>query len=410
MSDSNLSRALAEVERVNADAGDDALSLGVLTPLTGPGDPVAGELIVRGACLGVEYVREHGGVRGGRQFRLVVENDQATAAEEGMQRSAVAGLAKLAMVDEVLALLGQWHLRTAGVVVETAERLGVPIFVENGHSTITAERRRTLFRTYFTIADRMPLLLRFLAEQGLRRVAVLGPNTVFGLMMADTLEEQAPAHGEFELLRFDFDQETTTTVHPQLEEVRDWRPDVVVNCGVVRTNYMVLNEAAEVGLRPDPPMVVTFPFPLRSDDYWRLAGEAGNLVVWPATHYRPSWSGLTEIGRWFTERYAERHGSFPPDNSLSAFTDVTIVAQALERASGEGREDLLAALENGSFDTWRGPVRFERGPEHWHHSPPELVLMQYHEVGQSFDDAAIVYPPEARTHEYVAPERTAGAS
>ena len=272
MSDSNLSRALAEVERVNAGAGDDALTLGVLTPLTGPGDPVAGELIVRGACVGVEYVREHSG----RQFRLVVENDQATAAEEGMQRSAVAGLAKLAMADEVLALLGQWHLRTAGVVVETAERLGVPIFVENGHSTITAERRRTLFRTYFTIADRMPLLLRFLAEQGLRRVAVLAPNTVFGLMMADTLEEQAPAHGEFELLRFDFDQETTTTVRPQLEEVRDWQPDVVVNCGVVRTNYMVLNEAAEVGLRPDPPMVVTFPFPLRSDDYWRLAGEHVN--------------------------------------------------------------------------------------------------------------------------------------
>jgi branched-chain amino acid transport system substrate-binding protein len=171
---------------------------------------------------------------------------------------------------------------------------------------------------------------------------------------------------------------------------------------------MVLNEAAEVGLRPDPPMVVTFPFPLRSDDYWRLAGEAGNLVVWPATYYRPSWSGLTEIGRWFTERYADRHGSFPPDNSLNAFTDVTIVAQALERASGEGREDLLAALERGAFETWRGPVRFERGPEHWHHSPPELVLMQYHEVGQSFDDAAIVYPPETRTHDYVAPER-AGA-
>ena len=51
MSDSNLSRALAEVERVNAGAGDDALTLGVLTPLTGPGDPVAGELIVRGACV-----------------------------------------------------------------------------------------------------------------------------------------------------------------------------------------------------------------------------------------------------------------------------------------------------------------------------------------------------------------------
>ena len=399
------SRAAAEVEAINQVARQgESIKIGILTPLTGPGDPMAGELFIRGACLGAEYIREHGGVRNGKQLEFVVQNDQATAASEGMPRSSVAGLARLAMVDNVFCVIGQWHLRTAEIVSKTAELLGVPIFIENGHNTITMQQRRTLFRTYFTIADRVPLMLRFMVEQKMRRVAVLAANTVFGLMIADTIEQFNQKLGcNLELLRFDFDQESTTDVYDQLRCVKDFKPDLIVNAGVVRTNYMIINQAAELGLRPGVPMMATFPFPLRSDDYWRLAGENGNLMVWVSTYYRPSWTGLRKIGRWFTNRYVEKYGNFPPDNTLNAFTDVTIIAQALELARDETRTDLIEALESGEFDTWRGAVRFLRENDQWHHSSPELVLMQYQQVGQNFDDAPIIYPAEARTHQYVAP-------
>lgn len=393
------SRAQDQIDSVNAQAGAHAAPLGILTPLTGPGDPVAGELIVRGACLGAAYLREHGIA----DVRFVVQNDQASAADEGMQRSAVAGLAKLAIVDEVLAVVGQWHLRTAEHVTRTAELLGVPIFVENGHNSITTKQRRTLFRTYFSIADRVPMIIDFLAEQRLRRVAIIAPNTVFGGMMADTLVEVANVAGGFTIIRFDFDQESTTEVYDELRQIQDFAPDVLINCGVVRTNYMVLNQATEIGLLPDVQQLVMFPFPMRSDDYWRLAGEAGNLVIWPATAYRPSWTGLTAMGQWFTDRYAATFESFPPDNALNAFTDITVIGQALAAAGTPDREAVLAALEGGTFDTWRGPVSFAREAEHWHHSPPEFMLMQYQKHGQNFDDAAVIYPPSARTATYLAP-------
>lgn len=403
--DSNESRATQEVEANNQLArSGETIKIGILTPLTGPGDPVAGELFVRGACLGAEYVRKHGGIRGGKQIEFVLQNDQASAAAEGMQRSAITGLARLALADEVRSVIGQWHLRTAEVVSRTAERLGIPLFIENGQNTITTQQRRTLFRTYFTIADRIPLMLRFMAEQKMQRVAILAANTVFGLTTANTLELFNQTLGfHLDILRFDFDQESTTDVREQLKQVKAFHPDLIVNAGVVRTNYMIINQATELGLFPGTPTMVTFPFPLRSSDYWRLAGPSGNLVIWPTTHYRPSWDGLQEIGRWFTERYAEKYGSFPPDNTLNAFTDVTIIAQALEQAQGETHDDLIQALETGSFDTWRGPVSFSRGQEHWHHSPPEIVLMQYHRFEQNFDDAAIIYPPEVKTHDYVMP-------
>jgi branched-chain amino acid transport system substrate-binding protein len=403
--DDSKGRATAEVAAINEMAGLDPVPLGIITPITGPGDPMGGELAVRGACLGAEYLREHGGVLGGRQVRFVLQNDQEGAGpDQLMQRTCIGGMAKLAVYDKVVAALGQWHLRTAPLVAEVAEAFGVPIFIENSHSTITSRGWRTVFRTYVAISDRLPMMVEFAAKQGWRRVAVLAANTVFGQMTADTFLDVAKERGyDMEFLRFDFDQETTTDVREQLRAVAAFRPDLLFNSAVVRTNYMVINQAEELGILPGTPMIVGFPFPMRAADYWRLAGEAGNHVVWPAIPYRPSWAGLTAMGRWFTDAYLSRYGSFPPDNALNAFTDVTIIGQALDAAGVAERGPLLDALEAAEFDTWRGAVRFERGPVHWHHSPPEFSLMQYQRVGQSLDEATVVYPPEAATGEYVAP-------
>lgn len=383
--------ARADIEAANAEAGERPIKVGILTPLTGPGDPVAGELVARGARLGAEYVREQG-IAGGRGVTFIMRNDQTTAEADGMARSVVGETAKLAEIDQVTAVLGQWHLRTAPYAAALCEKLGLPMFVENGHSDVTVGNR-AIFRTYFSIADRVPLMLDFLAAQGMRKVAILAADTRFGLDTADTLEKYGRSAHDMEFLRFDFPQETTTDVREQLREVARFGPDVIINDGVVRTNYMVLKQAAELGLRPQVPMMVTFGFPMRSDDYWRESGDAGNGIMWPTSLYRPSWRGMTEIGHWFTDRYRRRYGTFPPDTSLSAFTDVTLIARAVVLAGGDDRDKVIAALESAEFPTWRGPVRFERGERHWHHSPPQLQIMQYQKAGQSFDEAAVVYPP-----------------
>jgi branched-chain amino acid transport system substrate-binding protein len=393
-------RARAEIATVNAAAEADAVHIGILTPLSGPGDATAGELVVRGACLGARYAREHLG----RTVRFSVQNDQAGAAEEGMQRSAVGGLAKLAMVDEVIAALGQWHLRTTPWVADTAEKLGLPMFIENGHSTVTAEGRRTIFRTYYTVAERSRMMVDFMAAEGMRKIAILAADTVFGLQTAQTLEDFAKEAG-MEVLRFDFAQETTDDLRPELTRIRDFGPDILINDGVVRTNYLIVHQAVELGLLPAVPMMATFGYPLRSADFWRLAGPAGLGFVWPATYYRPSWPGLTEVGRWFTEAYRETYGSFPPDTSLSAFTDVTIIVRALANAARQDRAALIDSLEAQSFPTWRGDVRFTQVGEHLHHDAPDIYLMQYQKPEQDFDEAAIVWPPAVRTDDYRTPQQ-----
>jgi branched-chain amino acid transport system substrate-binding protein len=267
-----------------------------------------------------------------------------------------------------------------------------------------------VFRTFTSIGERVPILVEFLAAHGMRRISILAGDTVFGLTCAETFEREAARTpgAPFEIQRFDFPQDGTEDLRPELRKIREFAPDLILNIGLIRTNYMIINQAEELGLLPGTPMMAPFQWPLRSADFWRQAGPAGNLLVWPASQFSPSWSGLTEIGHWFVDRYTEKYGTLPPDTALNTFTDVTIIAQALEAldvpAVDNGcREQLVEMLESRSWNTWRGPVAFTRGDTHWHHSPPPVVLQQYQEVGQDLSTLAIVYPPEHATHDYIRP-------
>lgn len=402
----HASRAHALVDAHNSTLRGTAMPVGVLTPLTLPGDPTAGELVVRGAVLGARYVSENPSQFSGRQVRLLLENDQQTAHVEHMSRSAAGGMAKLVLLDEVSAVIGQWHLRTTPVVADLAERLGVPTFIENGHNTVTTGRKQ-LFRTYFSIADRAPLMAGFAQSQGWKRVAVIAADTVFGQSLADTVIEvfQDTIPG-LEVFRADFEQDGVTDLDAPLSEAADFTPDVLINAGVVRTNYMVVESARRCGLLPKIPMMACFPFPMRSADYWKLAGDAGAGVTWPATRFSPDWPGLTPIGRWFAETHRAEFGSYPADNALNAFTDITVLAQAAALAGSSSRSSLHAALESGSFRTWRGQVRFGPSSGTGHHNSPEIALMHYQNVGDSVDKAVVVWPPEQATGEFRHPSLT----
>src|SRR5579864_4300877 len=52
------------------------VTIGLIVPLSPPGDPTAGQLIRRGAELALEYYNSKGGVLGGRKLQLSVQDSQ----------------------------------------------------------------------------------------------------------------------------------------------------------------------------------------------------------------------------------------------------------------------------------------------------------------------------------------------
>src|SRR3989442_3406531 len=79
------------------------VKIGVLTPLSPPGDAAAGQFIVRGAKMGAEDVNARGGVLGGRKIELGIEEDAGPPEKEP------AGFRKLASQDQAVAVVRQMH-------------------------------------------------------------------------------------------------------------------------------------------------------------------------------------------------------------------------------------------------------------------------------------------------------------
>src|ERR671925_901413 len=124
-------------------AAQGPMKIGVLTPLSPPGDYAAGQLISRGAKLGAEYVNAKGGVRGGRKVEVVIVDDSGTP-EKG-----VAGFRKLVTQDNVVAVMGQFHSSVMNAVSDQAEQFGVPVFsTQASAKVITAKHLMTVFRTH----------------------------------------------------------------------------------------------------------------------------------------------------------------------------------------------------------------------------------------------------------------------
>src|SRR4029450_1592244 len=204
-----------------------SVKIGVLTPLSPPGDASAGQFIVRGAKMGAEAVNARGGVLGGRQIDLVVEDDAGTP-EKG-----VAGLRKLATQDQVAAVIGQFHSSVMGAVQTLAEQFEIPVFSTQASARgITEKHLNFTFRTHVIDPDRVALWNRWIKQQGFKRVAGVGGNTAYGGgLIEETKKLFKTMDVQAELKTVIFDR-AAVDLTPQLLDIKNWNPDVLLNGGI----------------------------------------------------------------------------------------------------------------------------------------------------------------------------------
>src|SRR5437016_12724570 len=161
------------------------VKIGVLTPLSPPGDAAAGQFIVRGAKMAADDVNARGGVLGGRKIELIIEDDSGTPEKGG------AGFRKLATQDRVVAVVGQFHSSVMGAVQDLAEQFKIPVFSTQASAKGITERHLTYtFRTHVIDPDRVALWNRWIKQQGFKRVAVIAENTDYGVGVVGDTKKQ----------------------------------------------------------------------------------------------------------------------------------------------------------------------------------------------------------------------------
>ena len=381
------------------------ITLGVLTPLSPPGDASAGQLISRGADIAAAYIN---GVMGGvfglktscglpaTPVRLAVEDDSGTP------EKAVAGFRRLVEQDHAVAVWGQFHSDAMLAAAPLADELHVPfISTQASAGAITGKHFAAVFRTHAIDPDRARTWVGFIQAQGWHKVAMLAENTDYGIgLIQATKAEIAVRKLPITLDAVLFDR-TSADLTPQLLKFKAAHPDIVLNVGVGTPAYLIEKQAHDVGLFPQTAMLGSYDFPVRAE-YWKNLGPGGNYLAF-ISYYHPRMA-LSPLGKWAAVEYAKRYRDTAIYSNLNSFGDGVIVAEAMNQACSADPKRIIAQLERGRFDTWIGNgATFPRAAGlAWHQWSPPLIILQYTKVNETYDQAPILYPPAMRTGTYTA--------
>ncbi len=368
--------------------------IGVLTPLSPPGDAIAGQFIVRGAKMAGEDLNAKGGVLGGRKVELVIEDDGGTP-EKG-----VAGLRKLASQDQAVAVLGQFHSSVMTAVQTVAEQFKVPVFATQASARQVTERHLTYtFRTHVIDPDRVTIWNRWIKERGFKRVALIAENTDYGVGLVEETQKQFKTMDvKAELKTVIFDR-AAVDLTPQLLEIKNWKPDMWINGGIGTPMYLIIKQAYDVGLFPASPSLITYDAPVRPE-YWKTVGEKGNYATF-FVYYHPTMK-LTPRGEAFRKRYLAEFKEEPVYAALNSYAQTFLIADALNAGKSDKPEDLVKALLAGKFEGWNGTITFSRGEgPYWQQWSPPMLMIQYTKVEQPFAEAKIIGPAEFKTGDWV---------
>src|SRR4029453_13706564 len=245
------------------------VKIGVLTPLSPPGDAAAGQFIVRGAKMGADDVNARGGVLGGRKIELIIEDNSGTP-EKGS-----AGVRKLVSQDQAVAVVGQFHSSVMTAVQALAEQFKVPVFSTQASARQITEQHLTYtFRTHVIDPDRCQMWTRWVKERGFKRAALITENTDYGVgLVEETKKAFASMYPGGELKTIIFDR-AVVALTPQLLEIKNWKPDVLLNGGIGTPMYLITKQAYDIGLHPAVPMLISYDAPSRPE-YWKTLGEKG---------------------------------------------------------------------------------------------------------------------------------------
>ena len=177
---------------------------------------------------------------------------------------------------------------------------------------------------------------------------------------------------------------------PELLQMQAWGPELIINAGTGNAEHLIIDQANDIALFPEVPMLATSDWPYRSDEYWELHGDVG-VGIYIVTAYHKDME-LTDAGQWFWDRYTEEFGEAPTYSSLNGFGDALILAMAAKNAGTTDYDALVAELESGEYEFWAGSVSFPQGEGAlWHQWTPPVLITQYTAENQTQDDAELVY-------------------
>ncbi|MEO6951211.1 MAG: penicillin-binding protein activator [Polyangia bacterium] len=321
--------------------------VGCVLPLSGKAHAL-GDRALRGALLGAELLG------GGGQGSLALEI-RDSGSDPQRAKEAVEELARLG----VMAIVGPPDRAEAPEVVAAAAPFGVPLFALGPDEGRTSG---ALFHVARPRSDSARAAARLIAEDGLRRVAVLAPDGASGRDLARVFVEAARARGLEIVADVRFGENATTFVK-EVRQVEATRPQAIFLPATATQLDLVVPQLASSGMVA---MTNLKPSGHEARLYATADGLSGKSLVRSgkylqgATLLPPFWIDPADPrGQAFLERYHDAYGDEPSVLDALAYDAVRSLRLVVsQRGEPHAWADVNAGLRELDAGGLTGPIGY----------------------------------------------------
>lgn len=191
---------------------------------------------------------------------------------------------------------------------------------------------------------------KFIADRGVKTVAILAANNDFGRGAADLYKKLLPAAG-VQLVDTEYYELSASDVRAQLTKLAAKHPQGLITFAEPPDCALMLKEMSELGLH----IQMYSRGGCATDEALQALGDRKSLAdgVLEASY----WAG-TPSQKEFLDGFQQKFGAYPHYNSALAYYGMETIAQAA-KAGGAGKEGIEAGLAKVNWNSGIGPITFD---------------------------------------------------
>ncbi|HEV2439822.1 MAG TPA: ABC transporter substrate-binding protein [bacterium] len=373
------------------------IKIGEVGPLSPPGGYADGKLMLDAAQLAESEINAAGGVLG-RPIKIV------EADTRGMPEEGTAAAERLTAQEHVVGIFGEFHSSVFLAEMAVAHKTGTPIMaVDVWADKITATGYPEVFRVAPCQAIIANRYADWIAAAGFKNVLILYEKTDGGQSHRDVLEAGLTKHGiHYDVVGADLNQTEFTA---QIQRLMAHKPayDFFATAFSEAGMYPLVSQSKSLGFAPSAHTgMYNSGGPATTPTFWKNVGEAGiGLITENPGLPKAKWNAKTKA---FVAAFMKRFNSATTPQSMESYDAAYIMVDAIKRAGSTDPKAIIHALETSKWKGTRGAYAFSTS-----HSPTwayhqfvdaPLYLLQYDKVGQTPEDAPVIWPRSLATVPY----------
>lgn len=366
---------------------EEPVKIGIIIPLSGPSAD-SGQQMRNGYLTALEEIKENDWILGGREIELNFEDGKGDPA------TSVAALEKLVTRDNTEIILGTISSTVDVALAEPMSRYE-PIFGCTGGASVSVEEAfgdaKWFFHYHPWEYDNVRSLGEALIELGgPGKLLVAYEDGIFGTSNIEMIKEILVPQG-FELVKSLPFKSGSADLSSVLTQAKNIGHDYYIWIGYPADATTMASQMKEINYSPKLTVGYTPGWP---DGFADLSeGEyMAALGMWSPTI-------PTSPSQNFVKDYSKVIGQ-PPQTYWAAMAYVSLItmADAIDKAGSTDKEDIITALEAGSWETPLGDLKFHQSRISPHAGFDYQVLMQWQKGKQE-----VIAPEELATGEPVFP-------